>query len=151
MSTVNSDLEILEYAISREIEAYHFFMALAARTESEKIQKMFEELANEELEHKAKLELEIMKSGKTVSTELPPPRPENEYIFSQDATQLDIDYEDLLMLCIEKEDSSYKIFVKLAANIHNEDARETLIRLAEEEVKHKARFEREYDKLSKES
>lgn len=148
MKKVNTDLEILEYAISREVEAYNFFMALSGRADSEKIQQAFIELANEELEHKAKLELEIMKSGKTVSTEMAPPRPENEYIFSEDPSPLDIDYQDLLLLCMEKEDASYKTYVKLAANIHEEHARETLIKLAEEEVKHKIRFEKEYEKLN---
>ncbi len=149
MSKVNSDLEVLEYAISREVEAYHFFTALAGRVESKITKELFEELAAEELEHKAKLELEIMKTGKTVSTDIPEARPDNEYILSEDSAQLDIDYEDLLLLCMEKEDSAYKIYINLANNIHDEHARETLIRLAEEEVKHKVRFEKEYEKLNK--
>ncbi len=51
------DIEILELAISREIEAYHFFMVLAERVTDDSVSKMFEELASEELEHKEKLEL----------------------------------------------------------------------------------------------
>lgn len=149
MSKVDSDLEILEYAITREVEAYHFLMALAGRVESEQIQQMFEDLAAEELEHKSRLELEIMKTGKTVSTELPPARPESEYVLSKDVNKLDIDYEDLLLLCMEKEDSAYKTFVKLAANIHDKNSQETLIRLAEEEIKHKLRFEKEYERIIK--
>ena len=145
MSKVNSDQEILEFAISREVEAYHFYLALARRVDTEQMRKVFEELAQEELEHKAKLELEIIKTGKTVTEELPPARPDSEYIISDDPSQLDMDYKDVLMLGMEKEEAAFRTYVNLLANINNEESREVLLAIAEEEVKHKLRFETEYD------
>ncbi|MFC1637178.1 ferritin family protein, partial [Planctomycetota bacterium] len=45
MSKVNSDIEILEYAISKEVEAYHFYLALARRVENQRIREVLENLA----------------------------------------------------------------------------------------------------------
>ncbi|MBN2591714.1 MAG: ferritin family protein [Sedimentisphaerales bacterium] len=149
MGMVESDQEILEFAIFRENEAYNFFMTLADSVKDDRISKVFEDLAAEELEHKAKLELEVMKMGKTVSTELEPPRPANEYIISDDPSPLDMDYKDVLMLAIEKEDAAYRTYINLIGTIHDEHSREVLLALAQEEIKHKMRFETEYKLLQK--
>lgn len=149
MSKVNSDQEVLEYAISREIEAYHFYLALARRVDTERMREIFEALAAEELEHKEKLELEIIKTGTTVTTDIQPPRPDSEYIITNDPSQLDMDYKDMLMLGMEKEEASFRTYVNLLPQAHDEQLRETLLKLAEEEVKHKIRFETEYEMMVK--
>ena len=146
---VDSEQEILEFAISREVEAYHFYQVLAGRVDSPQIRKVFEDLAEEELEHKAKLELEVTKAGRTLAVELGPARPESDYIISNDPAQLDADYKDMLLLGMEKEEASFRTYVTLLASVHDEGSRETLLALAEEEVKHKLRFETEYDMLLK--
>ena len=149
MSKVNSDLEVLEYAISREIEAYHFYLALARRVDTEKMREVFEALAAEELEHKEKLELEIIKSGVAVSTDIQPPRSDSDYIISNDPSQLDMDYKEMLMLGMEKEEAAFRTYVNLLPQVHDEQTRETLLKLAEEEVRHKIRFETEYEAITK--
>jgi rubrerythrin len=142
--------KILELAIAREVEAYNFYLALADRVESQEIRKAFEDLAKEELEHKAKLELEVMKTGKTVVVEEKPLRPERSYILSDDESPLDMDYKDMLLLAMEKEEAAFRIYVNLAASAQDEESREVLLAIAEEEVKHKLRFETEYYLLLKE-
>jgi len=149
MSKVNSDAEILEFAVSKEVEAYHFYQALARRVDSQKIRDVFESLADEELEHKERLELEMMKSGRTVTTEYKPPRSDGDYILSDSASPLDMDDKDVLLLAMEKEDAAFRTYVNLVANVHDEESREMLLALAEEEVKHKLRFETEYNELFK--
>jgi len=151
MSEINTYDEILEFAIAREQQASHFFLALAERVESAEIRKVFEDLAEEELEHKARLELEVMKKGKTIAQnnkkyDFNP----SDYIIADELT-LDMDYKDILMLGIVKEDASFRLYVDLAAHVTNEESRDTLLSLAEEEVKHKLRFETEYDNLLKQS
>jgi len=150
MRKINSDEEILEFAIAKEMEAYHFFMALAGRVESDLVRQAFEGMAREELEHKARLELEVIKSGRTVSTEETAPRPENDYIIADSDAQFDMDYKDLLLLGIEKEDAAFRIYVTLAAKTRDEESREMFLALAEEEIKHKIRFQTEYDLLMQE-
>ena len=149
MGKVESDQEILEFAIFRENEAYNFFITLADRVDNSRIRKVFEELAQEELEHKEKLELEIIKMGKTISTELEPPRPASEYIVSDSSAPLDMDYKDVLLLVIEKEDAAFRTYINLIGTVHDEHSREVLLSLAEEEIRHKIRFENEYKYLQK--
>jgi len=148
MGKVNSDQEILEYAISREVEAYYFYLALAGRVDDPRMRQVFEDLAAEELEHKAKLELEMIKTGKTLpDQQMPLGRPESDYIMSDSDSPLDMDYTDMLLLGIEKEDAAFRIYVNLIPNVNDEESREVLLALAQEEVRHKLRFETEYDML----
>lgn len=151
MSKANSNQEILEFAIAREVEAYHFYLALAGRVDNRGMEKVLEELAEEELEHKRKLELEIMKLGKTVSTEVQPGRPSTDYILADDTAVLEMDYKDVLLLAMEKEDAAFRIYVNLVGTIGDEQSREVLLALAQEEVRHKLRFEAEYNAMLKEA
>jgi rubrerythrin len=150
MSRVDSNQQTLEFAISKEVEAHYFYMAMADRMEDPKMRKVFEGLAEEELEHKAKLELEVIKLGKTVATEQKPGRSSDEYILSDREGLLDLEYKDMLELAIAKEDAAFRIYVNLAGNAADEESQEMLLALAQEEVRHKLRFEAEYDALLKE-
>ena len=151
MVEFNSDYEILQQAIAMEVESYNFYLALANRVNTQQMRKTFEDLAEEELEHKARLELEVMKTGKTVVPKQEPARPEEDYILSDTRTPLDMDYKDMLMLGMEKEEASFRSYVNWVADAHSEEHREILLALAEEEVKHKLRFETEYDLLLRKS
>jgi rubrerythrin len=150
MGNVDSIVEILEYAISREVEAYYFCMALAGRVDTQRMRQVFEDMAAEELEHKAKLELEMIKMGKTLpEQQLPAGRPESDYIMSDSDSLLDMDYTDMLLLGMEKEEAAFRLYVNLIPNAQDEESREVLLALAQEEVRHKLRFETEYDILHK--
>ncbi len=147
MAEYESDNEILEFAISREIESFQFYTALAERMEKPETQKIIEELAKEELEHKANLELEIIKTGQTVATASQDLTADDYHIEGE--FQFDIGMEQLLQMAIEKEKAAFKLYVDLVGKVHDENSRETLLALAQEEVKHKMRFEYVYDVLLK--
>jgi rubrerythrin len=149
MANINADDEVIEFAIARELEAYHFFRALASKVASPHIRTIFEDLAKEELDHKEKLELELMKMGKVVPDTPKKTIPPHEYVVSDSTDQLDMDYKDVLMLGIEKEQASFRTYVSLIPKVRDESSREVLLALAEEEVKHKLRFQSEYDLLLK--
>lgn len=149
MAKVKPDEEILQFAIAREVEANKFYLALAKRVADEQIRKTFEDLAEEELEHKAKLELEVMKTGSVLPAEQKVTIPEHEYIVSDDELTLDMDYRDILMLGMEKEEAAFRTYINLIPSVEDEESREVLLALAEEEVRHKIRFETEYDMLLK--
>jgi rubrerythrin len=184
MSEADTDIEIFEFAIAREIDANRFYLTLAQRIDNPKMRKVFEDLAKEELEHKAKLELELMKTGRVVSTRLrvgdiaasagspnhesapmlsgPPPRLASGdagagesknggvgQVWQNSGPKLDMDYKDMLLLGIEKEEASFRTYVTLIGTVHEQGSREVLLAIAEEEVKHKLRFELEYDMLLK--
>lgn len=146
------DCEVLEFAVHREVEAYYFYMALANRVDSEEMRQVLKEFAKEELEHKAKLELEILKAGQTLTIdEEPSETSEDNNIRSNADLLLDMDYKDILLLAIEKEEAAFRTYINFLPTVHDQQSREVLLAIAEEEVKHKQRFQIEYDMMLKKS
>ena len=151
MAEPGPDDEILEFAIAREVRANRFYLALASRVENPEMRKTFEDLAEEELEHKAKLELEVMKRGKVVAATQKTADLKIADDMTDDESLLDMTYKDMLILAIQKEDAAFRFYVNMAGRAKDQDSHEMLLSLAEEEVKHKLRFEIEYDLLLKEN
>ncbi len=147
MEQKNSIDEILELAIFRELYAYHFYKALAKLAASNEMKKTLDEFALEELNHKEKLELELFKIGQSVQIDEKTPEPTEDYIISNIQPELDMEYKDILLLAIEKEEASFKIYVNLANSICDDEARDVILGIAEEEVRHKIYFENKYDNL----
>jgi len=141
MSEVNSVDEILEFAIAREVEANQLYMYMAGRMEHPEMSQVCEDLAKEELEHKAKLELEVMKRGEVVQD-----FDVSNYMMDV-GNEMDMDYHELLIFAIKKEQISIDLYNDLAAVVKDEESREVLLVLAKEETEHKKRFEIEYDSL----
>jgi len=147
MGDFDSVDEILEFAIVREVEANEFYMDLSRRLESPAMRELVLEFAKEELEHKAKLELEAMKEGIVVAAAEKVAEFEIADYMSDVELSDDMSYKDLLILAAKKERRSLRLYIDLAAIVENADSRETLLSLAVEEAKHEARFEIEYDEV----
>jgi rubrerythrin len=153
MTNPDSDVEeILYYAIGREVEANVFYNLLSQYIDDEQVSAICDEFAKEELEHKARLELEIMKLGKTVKqTEAAKqfsetiPKPLDSMLNMIKIMQLGL--PELLLFAMKKEKISFRLYVDLMGIVHDEQSRQTLLELAEEEARHKMRFEIEYDRL----
>ena len=144
------DYEMLEFAINREVEAYYFYTALAESVDSAQMRRVFKDFAKEELEHKARLELEVLKIGRTLPIdEKFPEASHDNYVISGTDFLLNMNYKDILLLAIEKEEASFRVYIDLLPTVHDQQSREVLLAIAEEEVKHKQRFEIEYDLLLK--
>ncbi|MGA2915059.1 MAG: ferritin family protein [Sedimentisphaerales bacterium] len=153
MTNPDSNIEeILYYAISREIEANVFYNLLSQYIDDEKVKAVCNEFAMEELGHKAQLELEIMKLGRTVrqtaeakqsSRTLPKPL---DYMLNM-VRFMQMALPELLLFAMEKEKISFRLYIDLLATIHDEQSRQTILEIAEEEARHKMRFELEYDRL----
>ena len=149
MARIKPDTEVLELAISREIDARNFYLALAERLDNPRLSKMLKELAQEEVEHRAKLEMELMKNGIVVNTA---PRDgsfqSSDYVVSNDA-QINLNLKDLLEICIQKEDASFRFYIDMLPQAQDKNTKETLLAIIEDEIRHKLRFQSEYDKLFK--
>lgn len=149
MARIKPDTEVLEIAISREVEARNFYLALAERLDNPELRKMLEELAEEEVEHRAKLEMELMKDGIVVNTaQRDKSFQTSDYVISNEA-QLNLDLKDLLEICIQKEDASFRFYADMLSHADDKSTKETLLAIIEDEIKHKSRFQTEYDKLFK--
>jgi rubrerythrin len=141
------DDEILEMAVAREVDSSRFYLALAARVKNTGIQRLFEKLAAEELEHKAKIELEIMKTGRVV-------RDDKSLAGFHDQqpdyspTLTDMSYKDVLLIGVQKEEASIQLYVDMAEMTSDTHSKEILIALARQEAEHKMRFQKALDFLS---
>ena len=57
----------------------------------------------------------------------------------------DMAYQDALIIAMKAEKEAYILYTKLAEAAENEEIKTLLLQLAQEEAKHKLRFEMEYD------
>lgn len=149
MSDVNTLGEVLELAITREVQAAEFYRELAGRTPDSAMQSLFENLGEEELRHKARLELEMMKEGLVAQTvgrlfEVDPP----DYA-ADGEIEPDMDTRDALSLAIRKERRSFRFYTDLTGAVAEKDVHDTLLELAEEEARHLVQFEMEYNRLTR--
>ena len=150
MQNLETDAEILEFAIAREVDAYRLFITLAERVDDPSVSKVLHLLAQEELEHKEKLELELIKRGIVVKDQGGTPSKEGDSLIVTESDQIaSMSVADIMHWAARKERFSYRLYVDLAAMTKDADSRDILIDIAAEEVKHEARFEKEYDELTK--
>ena len=141
MAKIDQDKDILTQAVQREVDARNLFLALSRHVINPGIIKILEELAQEEIEHKEILELELMKLGVTVDTETDKkPFKITDYVTSNTAT-FNMNYKDVLDLCIAKEDASFQFYADILARTKDENVKKVLKGLMEEELRHKIRFE----------
>lgn len=142
--TLKSVDEILDFAIGREQAAHDFYMDLAKKMEARGMKEIFVQFAGEELGHKAKLA--AIKEGKRLlpSAEKVMNLKIAEYTVDVDPNE-ELDYQRALIVAMKREKSSYKLYSDLAASVDDEGLAQTFQALAQEEAKHKLRFEIEYD------
>ena len=153
MAELNTVEGVLRYAIGREVEANVFYNLLTQFVDDPQVRALCSELASEELEHKGLLELELMKLGSVVkplsaadikNTELP--KPLNYMLEMVKVSQMDL--EKVVLLAMEKEKKSFRLYMDLLSSITDVACREVIMSLAEEEARHKISFELEYDRLA---
>ncbi len=137
--------DVLDFAIANEIEANELYTELAGRMKNPAMARVFEEFALEELGHKAKLE--AVKTGEFVVTEQLG-AVENleiaDYMVDVEPRP-DMDYADALILAMKKEKAAYRLYLDLAAVAESKELTDLFLMLAQEEARHKLRFEIEYD------
>jgi rubrerythrin len=143
MKTFSSVDEILGFAIDREAEAIQLYKDLAARVDKPEIQRVLEDFAEEELEHKAKLEA-IRQGEVTLKEEDVGDLGIADYVGGGEPRP-DMSYADVLVLAMKKEKVSYKLYLDLAAIAQDQRLKDMFMLLAQEEAHHKLRFELEYD------
>ena len=144
MKQWNSVDEILRYAIVQEEQAVEFYTDLAARMEKPWVRKIFEEYAGEEREHKRKLlaikEGKLLQSAARDVLDLKMA----DYLIDVESDAA-MDYQEALILAMKREKAAFKLYSDLAAASDDPQVKNTLLGLAQEEAKHKLRFELEYD------
>ncbi len=144
MKQWNSVDEVLDFAIKNEEEAEAFCIDLSDKMDNTAMKTVFTGFAAEEAGHKAKL-LTVKTSGG-----FEPSRKEildlkiGNYLVDVEP-EGDLSYQDALILAMKKEKAAFKLYMDLHETVSDPDLKDLMLALAQEEAKHKLRFEVEYD------
>ncbi len=145
MANLDSVEDILAFAISEEEGAYQFYTTLASRVSDAALSKTLLNFAEEELGHKRKLQR--VRDGERVLFEKGKPVTDMkiaDYLVEVEPSA-DMDYQAALILAMKKEKAAFRLYTDFAEQCTDEGLREMFLGLAQEEAKHKLRFEVEYD------
>jgi rubrerythrin len=136
--------KILDFAIEKEQEASDFYKDLGAKMDRPSMKDVFIGFSKEELGHKAKLQ--AVKDGKKLN--LPEKKVMDlkigDYLAYQEPSG-DMDYQQALIVAMKAEKAAYTLYTSLAEATDNAEIQALFQVLAQEEAKHKLRFEIEYD------
>jgi rubrerythrin len=145
MPEVSTLAQVFDFAIETEQESHDFYVRLAARSRAEHVRDVFLGMAQEELGHKARLL--AIREGR-----MPMPAPSRvpdlkigDYLVAQKATD-DMGYAEALLFAMQKEKAAFRIYTDMA-RLFDGEIRDLLLSLAQEEARHKLRFEVEYDEF----
>jgi rubrerythrin len=141
---INKIDEILDFAIDKEQEAHDFYADLANKADRPGMKDIFTQFAAEEMGHKKKLT--AIKQGKKLM-----PQAEKvmnlkiaEYVVDVDPRE-EIDYQKALILAMKREKAAFRLYTDIANQTDDQEMKLSFLALAQEEAKHKLRFETEYD------
>lgn len=144
MEKFNSIDDVLDFAINAEQEAVDFYNQLASNSKTTDMRHVFTTFAQEEIAHKARL-TQIKKEGSyKVEAKKIADLKISDYMVDVKAKP-DMSYSEVLVLAMSKEKAAFKLYYDLALRADNELMRDVFLSLAQEESKHKLRFEIEYD------
>ncbi len=144
MENFNSVNDILDFAIQAEQDAVEFYTKLSQHSSNSQMQQVFSDFAHEEMGHKARL-LEIKETGiLETSHEKVMDMKMADYIAHANISP-DMTYADALVVAMKKEKAAFKLYLALSQRMQDPKMKELFLSLAQEESKHKLRFELEYD------
>jgi rubrerythrin len=137
---------ILNFAIANEQRAAEFYTELANKASNPNMKDAFLNFAEEEKGHLAKLQ--EVKAGKRLLAA------ESNIVNLGLAEQIDdqaakvsddMDYQQALVVAMKAEKAAFRLYTGLAVACDDLALKEMLLGLAQEEARHKLRFEIEYD------
>jgi len=145
--TLDSSDKILDFAIQKEEEAAEFYRGLAAKMAHKPMQDVFAGFAKEEMGHKAKLQ--AVKDGHklTLSARSITDLKLADVLVEPEKTKSDLSYQEALIVAMKAEKAAYTLYNNLAGAADKPELKELFLMLAQEEAKHKLRFEVEYDEI----
>ncbi len=146
MEKFASTNDILDFAIENEQSAVDFYKELAKSARTDDMRDTFEQFAREEIGHKTRL-AKIKDEGIfTLPNEAVADLKIADYIVRAETTQ-HMTYEQALVLAMKREKAAFKLYLKLSEESPTKELKELFLGLAQEESRHKLRFELEYDEF----
>jgi len=139
--------KILDFAIQKEEEAAQFYKDLAAKMARPAMKEVFIGFSQEEMGHKAKLM--AVKDGHklTISEKKITDLKIGDHLVEPEPIKGQLTYQDALIIAMKAEKAAYTLYTSLAEATDNAELKKFFQMLAQEEAKHKLRFEVEYDEV----
>ncbi|MCX6250030.1 MAG: ferritin family protein [Bacteroidetes bacterium] len=138
--------EILIFAINAEQEAVDFYVGLAVKSKNEQMKKVFAAFAVEEMKHKSRL-LAIKENNIFRMTDEKVQDLKIADYLENVAVSPEMTYQDALIVAMKKEKNAFKLYLLLSEQAGDPAMKDLFLSLAQEEAKHKLRFELEYDEF----
>jgi rubrerythrin len=146
MKTFKNINEVLDFAMIGEQGAVDMYTKLAAGSKNSEMRDIFLQFAKEEMGHKARL-LRIKTEGIFDSHPVTVTDMKISDYMAEVEPKPDMDYPDALLLAMSREKAAFKLYTRLANEVTFPELRNIFLGLAQEEAKHKLRFELEYDEF----
>jgi rubrerythrin len=135
--------EVLDFAIKREVAAHQFYDELAQWAERAEAAELFEELAADELQHRRRLE--AVKAGQVaIRDEEVGSLGIADHVEAAEP-KANLTYAQALIVAMQREKQAFQLYTRLASVARDQDVKDILTKLAQEEAEHKLRLEIEYD------
>lgn len=149
MKKTFSETEILEMAITKELQSYQLYQSLANLTSHPEIKGLLQFLSNEEYQHLKDIELEAVKKGIVVKIGT---NDENyDQQLDDEANGISLSQIQIVELAIKKETEAFHFYVDMVASAEDDSVRQMLYELAEEEVKHKMQYVELYQEITEDT
>lgn len=136
--------EVVQFAITRELEAAELYGALKERAVQPASRVFLAELEEMELEHAETLRGFTPDAVKEFAPEALDLKL-SDYMEPPELTA-DSGYQDVVVTAMKNEEASHKLYKALAAEVPDGYAKEVFERLAREEARHKEMLEEMYEK-----
>lgn len=138
--------DVLDFAIESEQKAVDFYHQLADRVKNEDMKNIFLEFAQEEVAHKAKLKMIKEEKVFIASSESISDLKISDYVDSV-VIKPDMSYQEALIVAMNREKAAFNLYTRLSKKTNVPELQNIFKMLAQEESKHKLRFEMEYDEF----
>jgi rubrerythrin len=136
--------EIINFAIDKEREAITFYQDLAKKVENPIMRDTVLSMADEERKHEKMLKGLTPKKLKFVREPSQPDLKISNYLV-QTTISPDMSYQELLVIAMKREENSHALYSDLEQRASDDATRKIFTLLKGEELKHKARLEKEYE------
>jgi len=138
--------KVVEFALEKEREAVEFYKKCSEITDRSNMKEVFLEMAEEEKKHVKMIEhfkpehVDRVKLGNIPNLKI------SDYLVDMEFSP-DMNYQQLLILAMKREEKSKQLYDTLAENSSDEKIVTLFKMLAQEELRHKNRIEKEYDDI----
>jgi rubrerythrin len=137
-------LEVIQFALEKEKEAVEFYQYCSDQAKRPEMKEAFLEMKNEESKHVRMLQNFKPQQIDRINIKQISDMKISDYLVDMEFKP-DMSYQDLLVLAMKREESAYRMYQNLGKESEDASMVKMFQILAQEELKHKNRLQKEYD------